>query len=349
MTEPQPVIQPGPAASAAPPMTLLGPQHAQPTVARALRDLGVRGPVAVVTAGWQERESDANVIPDLGVPAVNLTLHVRAEEVFAGDAEFAAAYKARQSRLKTMQDFYRVRLDHAALAAHAIGVRHVDPALLADEQAISIDLVRRLDEDHRERCRAHHEAFSLRWSTTERERVARHRKELTALIEPTDALVIAGGHVAVLLNRLMMFDVLGLTGDRPVIAWSAGAMVLTERVVLFHDHPPYGPPIAEVLDTALGLARGLVVLPHPRLRLRLDDAERVGMLARRFAPAACVALDHGAKVTLTGGVVTGGANLLRLATDGEIDRDWPASAGAAPAGAEAEPEAVHDALGRSWP
>lgn len=326
--------------TAVPPMTLLGPQHAQPTAARALRDLGVRGPVAVVTAGWQERESDSGVLPDLGVPAVNLTLHVRSDEVFAGDPEFAAAYKARQSRLKTMQDFYRVRLDHAELAAHAIGVRHVDPTLLADEQAISIDLVRRIDEDHRERCRAHHEAFSLRWSTTERERVARHRRELAALIEPTEALVIAGGHVAVLLNRLMMFDVLGLTGDRPIIAWSAGAMVLTERVVLFHDHPPYGPPIAEVLDTALGLARGLVVLPHPRLRLRLDDAERVATLARRFAPAACVAMDHGARITLTDGVVTGGANLQRLEPRGEIDRDWPGAAAPAPA---------PDALGRSWP
>ena len=345
MTEASPAIEPQaektapPAPSAAvPPMTLLGPQHTQPTVARVLRDLGVRGPVAVVTAGWQERESDAGVIPELGAPSVNLTLHARADEVFAADAEFAGAYKARQARLKTMQDFYRVRLDHAAMAAHAIGVRHVDPALLADEQAISIDVVRRLDEDHRERCRAHHEAFSLRWSTTERERVARQRRELAALIEPTDALVIAGGHVAVLLNRLMMFEVLGLTGDRPIVAWSAGAMVLTERVVLFHDHPPYGPPIAEVLDTALGLARGLVVLPNPRLRLKLDDTERVAMLARRFAPAACVAMDHGARITLERGAVTGGANLQRLAPDGEIDRDWPALT-----------DEQQDALGRSWP
>ncbi len=306
-----------------PTIALLGPQHAHPTVARVLRDLGVRGPVAVVTAGWQERESDAGVIPELGLPAVNLTLHARGDEVFARDPEFSAAYKARQARLKLMQDFYRVRLDHAAQAAHAIGVRHVDPALLADERAISTDLVRRLDEDHLERCRMHHEAFFLRWRTTERERVAEHRRELAALIAPTDALVIAGGHVAVLLNRLMMFDVPGLTGDRPIVAWSAGAMVLTERVVLFHDHPPYGPPIAEVLDAALGLARGLVALPNPRLRLDLDDAERVAMVARRFQPAVCVAMDHGARITLEDGAVTGGANLQRLAADGTIDRAWP--------------------------
>jgi hypothetical protein len=121
----------------------------------------------------------------------------------------------------------------------------------------------------------------------------------------------------------MMFDVLGLTGDRPIIGWSAGAMVLTGRVVLFHDHPPYGPPIAEVLDTALGLARGIVALPEPRLRLRLDDLDRVALLARRFAPAACVAMDHGARVTLTNGTVTAGAGLQRLRPDGTIDRTWP--------------------------
>jgi len=321
-----------------PSITLLGPQHAQPSIGRVLRELRIRGPVAVVTAGWQEREADPGVLTELGMPSVNLTLHARGDEVFAKDVEFAAAYKARQSRLKMMQDFYRVRLDHAAMAAHAIGVRHVDPALLADEQAISIEIVRRLDEDHLERCRAHHEAFSRRWSTTERERVADHRRELAALIEPTDALIIAGGHVAVLLNRLMMFDVIGLTGDRPIIAWSAGAMVLTERVVLFHDHPPYGPPIAEVLDTALGVARGIVALPEPRLRLHLDDLDRVAMLARRFAPAACVAMDHGARITLANGVIAGGANLLRLVPDGTIDRDWPART-----------EQEQDALGRSWP
>lgn len=313
-----------------PPVTLLGPQHAQPTIGRVLRELGIRGPVAAVTAGWQERESDPGVLIDLGVPAVNLGLHARADEVFASDAEFSAAYKARQRRLKTMQDLYRVRLDHAALAAHAIGIRRIEADLVDDERAISVELVRRLDQDHLERCRSHHEAFSRKWSTTERARVAHHRRELAAQIAPTSALIIAGGHVAVLLNRLMMFDVLGLTGDRPILAWSAGAMVLTERVVLFHDRPPHGLPIAEVLDTALGLVPGIVALPEPRQRLRLDEAERVAVFARRFAPAACVAMDHGARITIANGVVTGAANIQRLVADGTVDTNPDALIGAVP-------------------
>jgi hypothetical protein len=315
---PYPVVRPGAA------ITLLGPQRTRPTIDAALRERGVRGPVAVITAGWQEREADPTVLPELGGPApVSLALHARADEVFARDRELAEAYKARQARLKLMQGFYRVRLDHAVAAAHAIAVRHVDTALLADEEAISIDVIRRLDQDHLDRCRAHHEGFAARWGTTERELVASHRRELAALIAPTDAVVIAGGHVAVLLNRLMLFDVLGLTGDRPIFAWSAGAMVLTDRVVLFHDHPPYGQPLAEVLDTALGLAPGLVVLPDPKLRLRLDDVERVARLARRFAPAACVAMEGGARIELKGGAVIGAAHAQRLDCDGSIDRSWP--------------------------
>jgi len=304
-------------------ITLLGPQHAQPTIGRVLRELGVRGPVAVVTAGWQERESDPAVLVDLDVPVVNLTLHARADAVFAADAPFAEAYKARQARLKLMQDFYRVRLDHADQAARAIGVRQVDQALLDDERDISLDLVRRIDQDHLERCRTHHERFAATWTTVERAEVARHRRELAELIGETEALVIAGGHVAVLLNRLMMFDVIGMLADRPIVAWSAGAMVLTERVVLFHDHPPYGQPIAEVLDTALGLAQDLVVLPEPRLRLRLDDEPRLATFAQRFAPSACVAMDHGARITLHDGVVIGAARVQRLRHDGTIDPRWP--------------------------
>ena len=66
--------------------------------------------------------------------------------------------------------------------------------------------------------------------------------------------MIAGGHVASLLNRLALFDVLELAAGKPVIAWSAGAMVLTDRIVLFHDYPPYGSDIAQVLDAGFGLA-----------------------------------------------------------------------------------------------
>ncbi len=45
-------------------------------------------------------------------------------------------------------------------------------------------------------------------------------------------------------------------------------MVVCETVVLFHDSPPQGAGNAEVLDAGLGLARGVIALPHARRRLR---------------------------------------------------------------------------------
>jgi hypothetical protein len=302
---------------------VLGPQHAQPSIAALLRRVVGSGPVALITAGLQERESEASAIPELGVPAVNLTLHARGEDIFAKDAELAAAYKARQTRLRLMQDFYRTRLDHANLAARSISVRHVDDDLLAEESEASMGVIRRLDQDHLGRCWHLHAEFQARWQPASRPHVARHRGEVAAILERTSAVVIAGGHVAVLLNRLRLFDLAPLFGRRPLIGWSAGGMVLTDRVVLFHDQPPYGQPIAEVLDVGLGVVPALVVLPNPRLRLRLEDTTRVSHLAQRFAPATCVALDHGTSVEVRDGCVVGGHEAQLLRGDGTVDRSWP--------------------------
>src|SRR5262249_27995449 len=90
-------------------VALLGPQRFKPTLARALQ--GIDGPIAVVTAGWQERETDdAELDRELGGRSVNLRLHGRAEEIFAADAELKEAHRLRQERLLQLQDFYRPRL-----------------------------------------------------------------------------------------------------------------------------------------------------------------------------------------------------------------------------------------------
>ena len=304
-------------------VVLTGPQYVLPHVGGVLRELKVRGPVAVVTAGWQERETDPSYMPDLGVPTVNLTLHARAEDVFAKDKDFGAAYKERQTRLRMMQDFYRVRLDHAREAAHSISVRHVEPSLLAEERRASVESVRHLDRDHLARCASVNGAFDERWPLARREHVAEHKKELAALIAPTDAVLIAGGHVAVLLHRLKLFDFMSLIGNRTLIAWSAGAMTLCELVVLFHENPPHGQGGAELLDRGLGVVKGVCVLPSPRLRLRLDDPVNFGNFAMRFEPLACVTLDHGARLVAKRGKVTSGAVTQKLMPDGTIQRGWP--------------------------
>jgi hypothetical protein len=305
------------------PVILLGPQQAGGGHAGAvLRELGVTGPVALVTAGWQEREADdAALIAALGLPVVNLRLHARSEAVFAGDAPLTQAYKARQELLRHLQGFYRVRLDYIDDAARAISVRHVEPELLEQEWQVSVDLFRQIDSDHLERCRKIHAEFEDRWRLGERAIIARHRSEIAAVIGASAAVVIAGGHVASLLNRMKLFDVVGLAAGKPMVAWSAGAMVLTERIVLFHDYPPYGKAIAQVLDAGFGLAPGLVVLPDPLRRIRMDDTLGIARFAQRMAPSTCVAMGQGTQVVFEHGRILR-ASVDRLTTSGEVDRSW---------------------------
>ena len=82
--------------------------------------------------------------------------------------------------------------------------------------------------------------------------IARHRAEVAELMAGVSVLAVAGGHVVVVLNRLRLFDVVGQWGDRPLIAWSAGAMALARRVFVYHDNPPQGPANTEVLENGLG-------------------------------------------------------------------------------------------------
>jgi hypothetical protein len=301
---------------------VLGPQGTTPDAGEVLRDFGIKGPVALVRAGLQERESeDADMIQAFGVPAVNLTLHARGNEVFKAASDFTAAYTTRQHRLRAMQGFYRTRLDGIENAARTISLRYAEPELLEQEEKVSVDQFRHLDNDHIERCKAVKEAFDRAWPAGGVEVLARHRREVRELMATTSALVIAGGHVASLLNRLQLFDVLANVGDKPILAWSAGAMVLTERIVLFHDFPPYGSDIAQVLDTGFGLVPGVVVLPDARRRIDLGAHAGIQRFARRMAPATCIAMDHGERMIFEAGELVM-ARATRLTTTGQAERDW---------------------------
>lgn len=301
-----------------PPLLLVGPQAHKPDLGAALKEAGVTGKVALITAGWQERESDDQaLVAELGVPAVNLLLHARSEQLFAADKELKAAHAERQTRLKRMHEVYRIRLDHAFLAAKAISVRHLDEVLLAEERIVSVEGLRYLDLDHLERTRGIHAEFEKKWHSNDRKEVAKHRRELAELIEPCTAIVVAGGHVASLLYRLKLFDILALAGERRWIAAAAGAMALTERIYLFHDFAPHGTGIAEVLDAGLGLAKDLVVLPDPKRRLKLEDRAGIIRFVQRVAPARCIAMDEGHRVAVEDGRVAKVA-AWELTTRGEV-------------------------------
>jgi hypothetical protein len=299
---------------------LLGPQRFDPTLAEAVRALGLDGPLATVTAGWQERESELDELHQhLAGRAINLELHRRGEAVFARDPELARAHRERQALFRRLRELYVYRLDSLKRVCHELFSRPGDDPAIASERGDAIDALRRLDARHEARLAEIHAAWTERHRPLERDAVAAERRDLARLLEGTAGLAVAGGHVAVLVNRLRLFGVLELLGGRPVVAWSGGAMVCAERIVLFHDHPPQGRGNPEILDRGLGLAPGLVLFPHARRRLDLADPIRLQILALRFAPARCVTLDDRAQLRFDGRSWSGDAGVAALSPAGAVE------------------------------
>lgn len=308
--------------SASPPLppraiVLLGQQRFDAVVGDQVRGLGVQGRIAVITAGWQERESeDQELCEHLGCETVNLRLHRRAEMIFAQDPDLRAIHRTRQQKLRHKQDFYRIRLEHELAANHVIRQRHAPKDVLEEEESASLNAIRALDAFHLEQLDKVHGDYEKEAALGERETVAPHREEIRALLRSCAAVAIAGGHVASLLNRLHMFDVAAGLDGHVIFAWSGGAMTLTDRIILFHDSPPQGPGASELLGRGLGLVNDVVVFPQPETRLRLDDPERVSVLARRFAPARSLAFPKGAHVTCESGTLVRPTNVIELGANG---------------------------------
>jgi hypothetical protein len=283
---------------AGPRVTVLGPQR-RPTLGQVFRAFPADAVLATVTAGWQEREpEDAELDALLGGRSVNLELHRRWLDVLDRDHEFAVAELEHRAALDELQELYLVQLDAALRSLHEVarhggGRPRIRSAALADAETV----VRLVDDRHLARVREAQQGFAAAWRPEQRPLVAGHRAAVRRLLENAAALVVAGGHVGVLVHLLRLFQV-GSPLPATVAAWSAGAMALTDRVLLFHDRAPQGPAHPEFYDAGLGLIRGCVLLPHARRRLHLDDLTRMSVLARRAAPARCVVLDDGVRVDL---------------------------------------------------
>ena len=99
---------------------LLGPQR-RPTVDAVARSLSLAGPIATITAGWQEREpDDAELSTLLGGRTANLSLYRRWLDVQDRDPQYAAAERALAGMLAELQDLYLLRLDYALQAVYAV-------------------------------------------------------------------------------------------------------------------------------------------------------------------------------------------------------------------------------------
>ncbi len=275
-----------------PSVILLGPQRRRPNVGEVVSSLGLEGPFALITAGWQEREAETDELCEaIGGTAVNLEIYRRLEQVLEGDHKFASAYRKRQRLLRELQELYRQRLADAMRSTRRLMAQNGDGELLEVERESALEVVRQLDRHHLARVADIHRRYDRASSL-----LAKQRAEVAQRIHDAEAVLIAGGHVAVLLNRLLAFDLARELHHKRVIAWSAGAMAVSERIVLFHDSPPQGAGNAELLDRGMGLCRGLLPLPDGSRRLSLSDRARVSVMARRFHDLRAAVLDAGARL-----------------------------------------------------
>jgi hypothetical protein len=301
-------------------VTLLGPLDGI-DLAGEVEAFGVDGPVALVTAGWEEGErNDAEVDRRLGGGSRNLNLYGRRLDVLESDPEYADAERLLRTQLDELRDVSLGRLRPALAGVEAIRRRFAEPHRRPGAELDSaIDAVRALDDSHTSAIRAAYERFYAQHPPHDRASIARHRKEVAAIVSGCAAIAIAGGHVGVLNDCLHLCNVAALIEERPLVAWSSGCMAVAERIVVVDDDDPAGLP-DQIYDIGLGVARGMVALPAAAARLHAHDPDRLAILAQRCAPSVCVLLDAGDRLELRAGRPTGLGSVGVIAADGRVLR-----------------------------
>lgn len=282
-------------------MFVLGPERPDPILPAVLDRLEVRGPVALVSAGWRyDEDRDEPLRAAIGRTVHNLRIYDAFSDIEREAPELASAHARKQSMLKAEKVKYRVLVANAVASLRQLWEDRDGPFF-----AEALAHLRAADERFLATADALHATFVAEMRPDRHPMVRAVRARTADVLAGCHVVLIAGGHVGVLRNRLTFFGLGDLLGDTTVVAWSAGAMALTDRVVLFHDHAEHGVGGAELLDRGLGLVPGVVLLPHARQRLALEDPLAVGILARRFGPA--LGLQNGAHLV-------GGENVGRAGT-----------------------------------
>ncbi len=283
-------------------LILLGPQPHYESLKTALSRLELVGPVALITAGWEtDEQDDRELLQAIGHETVNLKLFARTEQLFHEDPELIQTLQRRQDELRHLRDAYNDRLDHLLKAARQIIRRREDLIDLDAERESAIEMVRQLDRQYFVRTSQIIDEYEQQLQIARRPLVVAHRHELNEQLNRTSVIVISGGHVGIILNRLRIFGIFETHHHLPTIAWSGGAMALSDEVVFFHDSPPQGGGNPEVLRAGIGLFHDLLPLPDAKVRLNLEDQARVELFARRFNQFECVIFDEHTVLERVGG------------------------------------------------
>jgi hypothetical protein len=229
-----------------------------------------------------------------------------------------------QADLRTVRELYAVQLEAAAVAWVSLLDTEGPERLLGPERNAALQAIQRIDTHMLQRVGSIRAEFEAKMQLAERPSVAEERAAIAKDLDRVSTVVIEGGHIAVLLNRIALFGVRELIADKTLVGCAGGAMALCGRVVLYDDSPAIGRGHAEVPIPGLGFAPGVIALPDATARLRTGEPERMRRLSLRLAPDRCALLDQGSKLVWDGRAWAGVETGLVLA-DGTI-RPWEKAA-----------------------
>ena len=287
------------------------------------------GPISVITSGWRHDEGEIEPLREaIPLPLLSIPLYHWFDELGHVEPELAAQHKSRQRLIKQYKKFYRRRLhnglhlwktledmsekelqdknikdvyslekDTKKNIDDTINTKNTDRDDLIQPYAFELDEVcndvRRCDEDVLSRLDHIRSTFPELQNPWTHASAQPYHQRIKEILEKSQALFIAGGHVAILRNRMNFFGLHHLIrnflmSSKPIYCWSAGAMVLAEKIVLYYDNPPQGEGHPEILDSGLKIFRNMIMFPHAHERLELQDPTRIQNLAKRFDPSMCI-------------------------------------------------------------
>ena len=186
---------------------ILGPQRPSPNLPNIIERHLPDGPLAVITAGWRIDEIDISALErDLNRPLYLLPLYGWFDRLGAKEPELASLHSERQIKIKSYKKVYNLQLRAAFdLWTKIAELAEENPELYSMDEKDALAAVRITDRRAIERqdlIRKEFDQLNTPWTHTV---TMPYHDKIKNTLKKCRGLIIAGGHVAVLRNRLFFF------------------------------------------------------------------------------------------------------------------------------------------------
>ena len=296
-------------------VTVLGPERPNPILPTALS--GLQGPVALISAGWRyDEERDEPLRDAIGRSVINLRLYAAFRDIERDAPELVTAHARKQAALKAVKTVYRDAIVSGLAGVQKLWADRRDPSCPWFQQAIRH--LQEVDSLFLAQAGRLHEEFAATERPFQHPLVRSICDGIENALANCSAVLVAGGHVGVLRNRMAFFGLDQSLQGKRIFAWSGGAMVLAERILLYHDYTTHGVGLAEYLDRGFGFIPGVVFLPHAEQRLDLKSKDNIAILASRLAPMRAIGLQNGGGIDPAGRVFGREGAVTELGVDGVV-------------------------------